>query len=409
MTADYRARDLPLYLCTRVFTTIAVMVQSVAVGWQIYDLERTPLALGWVGLAQFVPMFALTLPAGEVVDRTDPRRVLALALLLQAACAGALLALSLTHGHGAWLFYLVLLVFGCARGFSGPAGQSLAPFLVPPALLTRTIAWAASAYQLAVIAGPAVGGVLYAAGPAVPYAVCLAGFGAAGLITLGLGGRRRAAGTDAAADSTRVERVREGIAFVRSRPVVLGAISLDLFAVLLGGATALLPVYARDILRVGPQGLGALRSAPAVGAALVALYLTWRPIRRRTGGIMFGAVALFGVATIVFGLSRSVWLSGAALIILGASDQISVFVRHNLVQLSTPDAMRGRVSAVNVLFIGASNELGEFESGVTAALFGTVPAVVLGGVGTLAVVWLWMRLFPRLRDVDRLDAQRAAA
>ena len=405
MTANYRGRDLPLYLCTRVFTTIAVMVQSVAVGWQVYDLERTPLALGWVGLAEFAPMFALTLPAGEVVDRSDPRRVLALSLLLEAACAGALLALTFMHGHGAWPFYLVLLLFGCARGFSGPAGQALAPFLVPPQLLPRTIAWSATAYQLAVIAGPAVGGVLYAFGPAVPYGVCLVGFGASALITVGLGGRRRAAHDGSAGGGeSRLARVKEGIAFVRSRPVVLGAISLDLFAVLLGGATALLPVYARDILRVGPAGLGALRSAPAVGASLIAVYLTWRPIYRRTGSIMFAAVALFGAATIVFGLSRSVWISGGALILLGASDQISVFVRHNLIQLSTPDAMRGRVSAVNMLFIGASNQLGEFESVLTAAWFGTVPAVVVGGIGTLLVVGAWMRLFPALRTVDRLDS-----
>ena len=252
------------------------------------------------------------------------------------------------------------------------------------------------------IAGPALGGVLYALGPVPTYGICLVAFCTCGFAAATYGGRRnRPHGTGQAGP---VERVREGLAFVFSRPVVLGAISLDLFAVLLGGATALLPVFARDILHVGPIGLGALRSAPAVGATVTALLLARRPMARDTGRRMFFAVAVFGIATIVFGLSRNMVLSMSALVVLGAADQVSVFVRSSLIQLATPDAMRGRVSAVNMLFIGASNELGEFESGVTAAWLGTVPAVVLGGLGTLLVVALWMRWFPALRTVDRLDS-----
>jgi hypothetical protein len=398
----YRERDFRLFLGVRIISTLAVMIQSVAVGWQIYDLERTPLALAWVGLAEFVPMFLLTLPAGAVVDHTDQRKVLAAAFFIQALSAALLLTLSVAHVRVAWPFYAVLAVFGVARGFYGPAAQSLLAFLVPPARLTRSIALSASAYQVAVIAGPALGGFIYALGAAPTYGTCLVAFCVSGVAAASYGGRRNKPQEHGQLGP--VARVREGLSFVFSRPVVLGAISLDLFAVLLGGATALLPVFARDILHVGPMGLGALRSAPAVGATCVALILARRPMTRDTGKRMFAAVAVFGLATIVFGVSRNMYLSMLALIILGAADQVSVFVRSSLIQLATPDAMRGRVSAVNMLFIGASNELGEFESGVTAALLGTVRAVVLGGVGTLIVVGLWMRLFPPLRTVDRLDS-----
>jgi MFS family permease len=305
----------------------------------------------------------------------------------------------LAHSHRALAFYVVMMLFGAARGFSGPASQSLLPFLVPPERLPKSIAWGSSAFQIAVIAGPALGGLLYALGPIAAYGACALCFIGAGIGISTLGGRRRgkqAAGLGA------VERVIEGIRFVRQRPVVLGAISLDLFAVLLGGATALLPVYARDILHVGPIGLGVLRSAPAIGAAVVALSLGRKPLERNTGSMMFGAVAIFGLATIVFGISTSFYLSLAALFVLGASDMVSVFIRSALIQFATPDAMRGRVSAVNMLFIGASNELGEFESGLTASWFGTVPSVIVGGIGTLIVVGVWMALFPPLRKVDRL-------
>jgi MFS family permease len=294
----------------------------------------------------------------------------------------------------------VLVLFGAARGFSGPSGSSLLPFLVPPERISKSMAFSASFFTAAVISGPALGGFLFALGPAPVYSLCISGFVIAALIVSQLGGRRF---TPAASEASRYERVAEGVRFVRSRPVVLGAISLDLFAVLLGGATALLPVYARDILHAGPIGLGILRSSPAVGAFTMAFILTHWPLKTRVGGTMFAAVAIFGVATIVFGLSTWFPLSLVALFVLGASDMVSVNIRGSLIQLATPDTMRGRVSAVSMLFIGASNELGEFESGTTAALMGTVPAVVFGGIGTLLVVAGWMKLFPALRHVNKFN------
>ncbi|HTX06249.1 MAG TPA: MFS transporter [Steroidobacteraceae bacterium] len=396
----YSDRDLPLYLCVRALSRVAVLVQSVSVGWQVYALTRSPLALGIVGLVEFVPMFLLALPAGELADRLDPRKIVALASLLEAISSALLLAFVLTRQTSVAALYAIILLYGTARGFSRPAAQSLLPFLVPPEKLPSALAWGSSVAQLALIAGPALGGIAYAFGAAIAYGCALLGSLASAVGMLFLGGRRAA--PDATALGGRLQRVREGIEFVRSRPVVFGAISLDLFAVLLGGAVSLLPVYARDILHVGPAGLGLLRSAPALGAAATALYLTRRPVERRVGHNMFAAVAIFGLGTIVFGVSRSFGLSLAALALTGAADQISVYIRAALVQFATPDAMRGRVSAVSTLFISASNELGGFESGVTAALLGTVPAVILGGVGTLAVVAIWMRAFPPLRTVDRM-------
>ncbi|HWY62031.1 MAG TPA: MFS transporter [Rhizomicrobium sp.] len=398
--ALYRARDLYLFVCSRFISTIAMQVQSVALGWQIYEMERTPLALGLVGLCQFLPMFLLTLPAGDITDRFNQRRVYGLAAALQTVCSALFLGLSIFRPHSVALFYAVLVLFGAARGFAGPSGQSLLPFLVPQEKLPRSISLNSSAFTSAIIAGPALGGFLYALGPIYVYCLCILGFALAALIVSHLGGRRF---TPEKTFATRLERVAEGVRFVRSRPVVLGAISLDLFAVLLGGATALLPVYARDILHVGPTGLGLLRSAPAAGAFTIAAALTRWPIRNRVGPKMFASVALFGAATILFGLSTSFGLSLAALFVLGAADMVSVNVRSALIQLSTPDTMRGRVSAVSMLFIGASNELGEFESGTTAALMGTVPAVVAGGIGTLLVVAGWMKLFPSLRRVNNFN------
>jgi MFS family permease len=396
----YHGRDLPLYLATRTLARITMLVQSVAVGWQVYALTHSPLSLGIVGLVEFAPMFLLTLPAGEMADRFDQRWILASSLLLEAISSGLLLGYARLEPRAIWPLYGILALFGCARGFSGPAGRSLLPFLVPTERLSRAIAWASSIGQVAVIAGPALGGFAYELGPSVAYGACLGCFLLAAAGTMWIGGRRPPAA--AAVLAGRIARVKEGVRFVRSRPVVLGAISLDLFAVLLGGATALLPVYARDILHVGPSGLGLLRSAPAAGAAVVAVYMVARPIERRVGAVLFAAVAVFGLATIVFGLATDFRLSLAALAVLGASDQVSVYIRSALVQLATPDPMRGRVSAVSTLFISSSNELGEFESGVTAALFGTVPAVILGGIGTLVVVLAWMRMFPPLRTVDRM-------
>ena len=400
LPALYRRRDLTLFVGSRFLSTCAMQIQSVAIGWQIYDMVRTPLALGLVGLCQFVPMFLLTLPAGDISDRFNQRRVYGLAGVVQAFCSALFLLLTFVAPHQALPFYLVLILFGAARGFAGPASQSLLPFLVAQERLPHAISIGSSFFTAAVIAGPALGGFLYALGPAAVYGLCIAGFAVSAVIISRLGGRRFVPDAPSAGG---MERVAEGVRFVRNRPVVLGAISLDLFAVLLGGATALLPVYARDILHVGPIGLGFLRSAPAAGAFSVAFYLTRRQIKGQVGFKMFASVAIFGLATILFGLSTSFLLSLVALFVLGASDMVSVNIRSSLIQLATPDAMRGRVSAVNMLFIGASNELGEFESGMTAALFGTVPAVVLGGIGTLAVVAIWAKLFPPLRVVNKFS------
>ena len=399
-TLVYRPRDLPAFIGSGFLSSVAMQIQSVAIGWQIYDIERTPLALGLVGLCQFVPMFLLTLPAGELADRVDQRRLLALAEVVQAACSGLFLLCTVLSPHRALPFYIVLALFGAARGFTEPANQSLLAFLVPPEGLAKAIARNSSLLTVAVIAGPAVGGFLFAAGPVATYSTCLVAFLVAALFAASLGGRRVDHSQTKFAD--RWERVIEGVRFVRARPIVLGAISLDLFAVLLGGAVALLPVFARDVLHVGPMGLGLLRSAPAAGAALMAFTLTAFPVERHSGRHLFVAVAIFGVATVIFGVSESFYLSLAALLVTGASDMISVFIRASLINLATPDPMRGRVGAVNMLFIGASGELGEFESGMTAAWFGTIPAVVIGGLGTLAVVAIWMWLFPPLRKVDRL-------
>ncbi len=396
----YRRRDFFSFISGRFLATAAMQVQSVAIGWQIYDIERTPLALGLVGACQFLPMFLLILPAGEIADRLDQRRVYAGALAVQGLCAALFLVLSLAAPRHALPFYLILILFGAARGFSAPSGSSLLAFLVPPERLARSIALNSSVFTTAVIAGPSLGGLLYVFGPLATYSVCMVFFALSAVLVMGLGGRQVDRGSQH--EASRFARVVEGIRFVRERPVVMGAISLDLFAVLLGGAVALLPVYARDILHVGPAGLGILRSAPAVGAGLTALALARWPIERRSGISMFACVAIFGLATIVFGLSTSFAVSLAALAVTGASDMVSVYVRSSLINFATPDRMRGRVGAVNMLFIGASNELGEFESGITAALFGTVRAVVIGGLGTLAVVAAWMKLFPPLRDVDRL-------
>jgi len=393
-------RAFVLFWLARVFAMLARQMLGVAVGWQIYALTGSALDLGFVGLAQFIPSFFLVLVAGHVADRFDRRRVVQACLVAEASAALGLCAGSATGGIDALMIFVLIFVIGAARAFEMPTMQALLPALVPDALLARAIAANASASQAAIIVGPALGGLLYIAGPAIVYATSTTLFALTAVIVHRVRPRRAAPRLA----TPGVSSVLDGIRFIRAHPAVLGAISLDMFAVLLGGATALLPVYARDILHTGPWGLGLLRSATAVGALGTALWLARHPPRHHAGRRMFAGVALFGVATIVFGVSRSFALSLVALVVLGASDMVSVVVRQSLVQLQTPDHMRGRVSAVNSLFIGTSNQLGEFESGVTAAWLGVVASVVVGGIGTLAIVLVWMRLFPALAAIDRLEA-----
>jgi MFS family permease len=391
---------LPLLLAGRFAAETGALVQSVAVGWTVYNRSSSALALGIVGLVQFLPMLVLTLPAGEWCDRFGPRRVLIAGLALQALCAAALVALMWSTVNGLLPFYGVLSVAGAARALSDPAAQALLPFVVDERRLPHAVALSSSLWQIAVIVGPVLGGFASALAPASAFALCGLSFvGAA--VCVALLRERRVARTDPGLAGT-LARVAAGARFVWSHRVLLGAISLDMFAVLLGGAAALLPIYARDILRVGPSGLGLLRSAPAVGACLVAIYQAHRPPRERVGRKVLAAVALFGLATLLFAFSKLFFLSLAALALVGAADMVSVNIRAALVQLGTPDVMRGRVSAVHMLFVGASNELGDFESGVLAALLGTVPAVALGGVAAVLLAGAWAILFPGLRKVDRL-------
>lgn len=381
-----------------------MQVMSAAVAWQVYELTRDPFALGIVGLAQFAPMFALTLYAGDVADRVERRLILVLANFVEAACAIMFIALTLSGVGAVEPYYAVLVLFGSARAFSGPASQSFLPQIVSTRDLPRAIAVSSSVFQVAVISGPALGGAALYFGPAAAYAISFALFMIFAFTVYMIRAEVR---PPVATSASIVARVVEGLAYVRRRRELFGAISLDLFAVLLGGATALLPIFAKDILHVGPLGFGVLKAAPAIGAAVTSIALSFWPLGRHAGLKMFGCVALFGVGTVVFGLSQSFYLSLAALITMGAADMVSVNVRHSLTQLATPDHMRGRVSAVSMLFIGASNELGEFESGITAAWWGTVPAVVVGGLGTLGCVALWAYLFPALRKVDRLTDIKA--
>jgi MFS family permease len=393
-------RDFRLYQAARILVTIATQMQSVAIAWQVYAITHRAIDLGYVGLAEFFPTFSLALFAGAVADRFDRRRIVLLTNLGIAACGAALLAMTWTGRGGVLGIYAVIIAFGFARAFSAPAGSALAPSLVPKEDFPNAVAWASSFWQVATIIGPAVGGLLYGAGGAgAVYAtttvLCV--------IAAGLVAALRPRPGEVEKKAASWETFVAGIRYVRNNRILLGSISLDLFAVLFGGASALLPVYASDVLHVGPRGLGILRSAPAIGAAVMAIVVAHHPLKRHAGTTMFWCVAIFGVATIVFGLSRSFLVSLVALVVTGASDMVSVVVRQTLVQLKTPNAMRGRVSAVNMMFVVSSNELGEFESGITAAWFGAVPAVVLGGVASVLVVVAYALGFPELRRVDRLD------
>lgn len=391
-------RPFLAFWLARVFTASGFQMLTVAIGWHLYQLTGNVLDLGLVGLVEFAPRVLFMLHTGHVADRYDRRKVAALCQTLQALIALALAVGSFTDNVSRELIFVLAFLLGAARSFEMPATQALLPNVVPPGLFPRAVAASASATQAATIVAPAVGGLLYALGSTWVYGPTVALYLIACLLTLSLDARRQQPQPDRA----NLDSLLAGIRFIRSRPDILGAISLDLFAVLLGGATALLPVFAKDILLTGAWGLGLLRSAPAVGALLMSLWLARFPVERKVGLTMFTAVGIFGVATIAFGLSTSFWFSLAVLVVLGAADMISMVIRSAFVQLETPDEMRGRVSAVNGLFIGASNQLGEFESGVTAHWFGTVPAVVLGGVGTLVVTGVWMKLFPTLTHRDRM-------
>lgn len=397
MTPD--PRSFTYFLIARAAATLAYQMAGVAIGWQMYDLTGSPLALGLVGLVQFVPSLLLALYVGHAADRYDRRTIVAIAQALEALALLCLGAFSILHLIDRNSILLIVFLLGIARAFEYTTFQTVLPALVAQDALPTAIARNASVRQAAVIAGPVVGGFFYVASPGVVY---LTGAGLFLLSAVIIASLRMQRWALTAREPATLTSLFAGIAYIRSQPVLLGAISLDLFAVLLGGATALLPIFARDILAIGPWGLGILRSAPAVGALAASLYLARKPIQRRVGKIMFAAVAGFGAATVVFALSTSIVLSCLALVVLGWSDMISVVIRASLVQLETPDEMRGRVSAVNAVFIGTSNKFGEFESGLTAAWFGVVPAVLMGGVGTLAVVALWIYLFPQLVQRERL-------
>ncbi|MFG1213784.1 MFS transporter [Xanthobacter flavus] len=403
-SAEMRLRDHPafvLFWISRVSSALAFQMLGVVVGWLVYSLTGSAAALGLVGLAQFLPILCLTLLVGHAADTFDRRRIVLACQTLSALTVGAL-ALAEGSGHAGLLpIYAAVITIGASRAFEAPTMAALLPRLVPGEVLPRALAVASSAMQMATIAGPAVGGFAYVFGPAVPLTLAAACYAvAAGSMAF-----IRHVHAPGPRSAMTLETLLSGLAFIRRSPVVLGSISLDLFAVLLGGVTALLPIYAGEILHVGTQGLGALRAAPAVGAVLMSLVLVRRPPTRRVGHIMFAAVAVFGLATVVFALSSSFLLSLGALFVLGAADNVSVVIRSSLVQLSTPDEMRGRVSAVNSLFVGTSNQLGEFESCMVAALIGAVGAGVVGGVGTLMVVALWTRLFPALFHVDAMPVK----
>ena len=400
-------RDYRLYWFARLFSTIAQMAMVIVIGWQVYDiaretmsLEKAALQLGFIGLVQFVPLFALTLVTGWVADRVDRRIIARASIALELLCALILAVLTYTGAVTlAWLFGIAALL-GVARAFAGPALGALAPNLVPRESLPRAIALSSMAWQSGAIAGPAVGGYLYAWTPHMPYAVS-SGLFALSLLCMFM--IRPIARSEMEGSRNPWRQMIDGLYYVRRNRLVLGAISLDLFAVLLGGATAMLPVFARDILHSDSTALGHLRAAPAVGATLTALWFSWRPMKDNVGTKMLAAVAVFGAATIAFGLSRNMILSVACLALLGSADMVSVYVRQSLIQLYTPDAMRGRVGAASTLFISASNELGEAESGFLAALIGPVVAVVAGGVGAIMVTLLWARWFPELRRARTFD------
>ncbi len=408
-TNVFRHRDFALFWAQRFLATVGYQAESVAIGWQVYAVARLSRSVpegaflvGMVGLCQFLPTIALTLFAGDAADRYDRRRIVLTCLVVEIGLVLGLAGLALHPRPSLVPIFVMAAAFGATRTFLSPALGAIGPMLVPREELPRAVAWSSLAWQSGSIVGPWIGGALVAIAPSAAFAGAAVLYAASGACVLSIRTDLR----PRAVAGKRAAQIKEGLAYVWSNKIVFGSISLDLFAVLLGGATALLPVFARDVLHVGADGFGVLRSGPAIGAGMVALALTRWPLHRRAGLWMFAGVAVFGAATIVFGLSRWLPLSVLALAVLGGADAISVYVRNTLVQIVTPDAMRGRVSAVSGLFIGASNELGEFETGVVARLLGPVAACVAGGVGSLIVTGLWTQLFPQLRDADRLDAPK---
>jgi MFS family permease len=394
--AAFRHRDFTAFYFGRTFNAVATQMVDVAIGWTVYKMTGSAFALGLVGLCIFLPNVLLALPAGQVADMF-PRKLITMCCTLMSTLAALVLFIAATTDNvSVPLLYALIVVFGVVRAFSGPAGQAMIPSLVPPEHLSNAIALSSAAYQTATIAGPAIGGLLYAFGPQVVFGATAACFAASCLSYAVLASRK----VINRPERLSFDYMTGGIRFIMTKPTILGSITLDLFAVLLGGATALLPIFAADIFLVDPFGLGLLRSAPAVGAFATSLLLAYRPLTRRVGLRMFQVVGLFGVATIGFGLSTNFYVALFFLIVLGASDMVSVFVRNSLAQIDTPDEMRGRVSAVNMLFVGASNELGAFESGTLAALIGPVAAVVLGGAGTILVAIVCARAFPQLLHRD---------
>jgi MFS family permease len=399
--AVFSYSDFRRYQIARLLIVLGIEMQSVAVGWQIYEITHSVLALGLCGLAQFLPGIFLFLVSGHAADRMDRRKLLNLCYMGFAICSVLLLGIHLWGARSAYLVYAVLVLVGVVRSFNGPVSRALLPQLVPVEEFQSAVAWNATVFQASTILGPALGGLMYAffGGPGVVYATAAAAGVASIVATMGI----KAGGTARPRDPVSVRTVLAGLRYIWGHKIILGSISLDLFAVLLGGAVALLPVYAREILKTGPLGLGILRSAPGIGAGSMAILLAYRPLRRRAGATMLWCVAGFGAFTIVFGISRSMALSLVSLFLVGATDMVSVVMRGTLVQVATPDEMRGRVSAVDMIFIGASNELGQFESGLAAQWFGTIPATVLGGIGALVVTAIWAWTFPELRHADRLE------
>jgi MFS family permease len=386
----------------RFFIVLATEMQSVAVGWQVYEITKRPLDLGLVGLAQFLPGILLFLVSGHVADRCDRRKLIIICYVGFALCCGLLLLTSLRNVRSVYYIFAVLVLLGVVRSFTGPVSRALVPQLLPEEHFTNAVAWASTIFQGAAILGPALGGLIYAffRGPSAVYILAVLMAGVAVICTLKI----KTQSKSRSREPINLTTVSAGLRYIWREKVVLGSISLDLFAVFLGGAVALLPVYAREILLTGPWGLGLLRAAPGVGAAAMAIFLAHRPFRRKVGLIMLWCVGGFGFFTILFGLSRSLVLSLIALFFVGATDMVSVIVRAVLIQVATPDEMRGRVNAVDMVFIGASNEFGEFESGLTAQWLGTLPAVVLGGIGTIIVTAIWAWWFPELRKVEQIHS-----